>query len=104
VKITTTETISGAEIEHVLGMVKGNVVRARFAGRDLIAGLRTFFGGEISEYTELMSQAREQALERMVHEAELMGADAVICVRFTTSMILQGTSEILAYGTAVRLK
>lgn len=103
-KITTTETISGAEIERVLGMVKGNVVRARFAGRDLIAGLRTFFGGEISEYTELMSQAREQALQRMVHEAELMGADAVICVRFTTSMIVQGTSEILAYGTAVRLK
>lgn len=102
--ISTTETVPAREISESLGIVRGNVVRARFVGRDIIAGLRTIVGGEVSEYTKLMAESREQAIDRMATEAEVIGADAVVNVRFTTSMILQGTSEILAYGTAVRLK
>lgn len=102
--ISTTETVPAREISESLGIVRGNVVRARFVGRDIIAGLRTIVGGEVSEYTKLMAESREQAIDRMAAEAEVLGADAVVNVRFTTSMILQGTSEILAYGTAVRLK
>ena len=102
--ITTTETIPGREISDVIGIAKGNVVRARFVGRDIIAGLRTLVGGEVDEYTKLMAEAREQSYDRMLESARQMGADAVVNVRFTTSLIMQGSSEIMTYGTAVRLK
>ncbi len=102
--ITTTETIPRREISEVIGIAKGNVVRARFVGRDIIAGLRTLVGGEVDEYTKLMAEAREQSYDRMLESARQMGADAVVNVRFTTSLIMQGSSEIMTYGTAVRLK
>lgn len=102
--LTTTETIPGRDIDDVLGVAKGNVVRARFVGRDIVAGLRTLVGGEVDEYTKLMAESREQALDRMTAHAQSMGADAVVNIRFSTAMIMQGSSEILAYGTAVRLK
>ena len=102
--ITTTETLPGREISEVIGIAKGNVVRARFVGRDIIAGLRTLVGGEVDEYTKLMAEAREQSYDRMLESARQMGADAVVNVRFTTSLIMQGSSEIMTYGTAVRLK
>ncbi|WP_155802742.1 YbjQ family protein [Ponticaulis koreensis] len=102
--ITTTETVPGREISEVIGITKGNVVRARFVGRDIIAGLRTLVGGEVDEYTKLMAEAREQSYDRMLESARQMGADAVVNVRFTTSLIMQGSSEIMTYGTAVRLK
>ena len=102
--LTTTETIPGRDIDDVLGVAKGNVVRARFVGRDIVAGLRTLVGGEVDEYTKLMAESREQALDRMSAHAQSLGADAVVNVRFSTAMIMQGSSEILAYGTAVRLK
>lgn len=102
--ITTTETVPGREIDQILGIARGNVVRARFVGRDLIAGLRAIVGGEVNEYTKLMAESREQGFDRMAQNAREMGADAVLNVRFTTSLILQGTSEILVYGTAVSLK
>lgn len=101
--ITTGETIAGKEITMVLGLVRGNVVRARHIGSDIIAGLRTLVGGELPEYTKLMAEAREQALDRMEREARLVSADAVIGLRFTTSMIMRGSAEILVYGTAVKL-
>lgn len=102
--ITTTEKVPGREISEVIGIAKGNVVRARFVGRDIIAGLRTLVGGEVDEYTKLMAEAREQSYDRMLESARQMGADAVVNVRFTTSLIMQGSSEIMTYGTAVRLK
>ena len=102
--LTTTETIPGRDIDDVLGVAKGNVVRARFVGRDIVAGHRTLVGGEVDEYTQLMAESREQALDRMTAHAQSMGADAVVNIRFSTAMIMQGSSEILAYGTAVRLK
>jgi uncharacterized protein YbjQ (UPF0145 family) len=102
--VTTTETIPGREIVEVLGVSRGSTVRARNIGRDIFAGLKNIVGGEIDEYTKLQAQSREQALERMKSDAEVLGADAVVNVRFTTSMIMQGASEILAYGTAVKLK
>ncbi len=102
--ISTTETIPGKEIEEVKGISRGSTVRARNVGRDIFAGLKNIVGGEINEYTKLQAQSREQALQRMKEDAEKMGADAVVNVRFTTSMIMQGASEILAYGTAVKLK
>lgn len=101
---STTNTIEGKEISENLGIVRGNTVRARNVGRDIFAGLKTLVGGEISEYSDLMTEARTQAHERMVAEAKEKGADAVVGVRFTTSDVLQGTAEILAYGTAVKLK
>ncbi|MCK4246902.1 YbjQ family protein [Candidatus Bipolaricaulota bacterium] len=101
--LITTETIKGREINEVLGLVRGNTIRARHMGRDIMAGLRNIVGGEIKEYTRMLSQARNQAVERMVKEAEELGADAVIGVRFTTSQTMSGAAEILAYGTAVKL-
>lgn len=103
-EITTTETIPGKEIEAVKGIARGSTVRARNVGRDIFAGLKNIVGGEINEYTKLQAQSREQAIQRMKEDAEKMGADAVVNVRFSTSMIMQGASEILAYGTAVKLK
>lgn len=101
--VTTTETVEGRRVRENLGLVRGNVIRARHLGRDVGAVLRNVFGGEIREYTKLMAESREQAVDRMVEDAERLGADAVINVRFTTSMIMNSAAEILAYGTAVTL-
>ncbi|MCB0703777.1 MAG: YbjQ family protein [Saprospiraceae bacterium] len=101
--IVTTADIPGKKIVEVLDIARGSTVRARNIGRDIFAGLKNIVGGEIKEYTHLMADAREQALDRMIADAETLGADAVVNVRFTTSMVMQGCSEILAYGTAVRL-
>ena len=102
--ITTTDYIPGKEIAQVLDIARGSTERARNFGRDIMAGLKNLVGGEISEYTQLMSDAREQAIDRMIADAEDLGADAIINVRFMTAMVMQGASEILAYGTAVKLK
>jgi uncharacterized protein YbjQ (UPF0145 family) len=101
--ISTTETIPGKTVQEVLGISRGSTVRARNFGRDFLAGLKNLVGGEIDEYTKLQAQAREEAMQRMTQDAERMGADAILNVRFSTSMIMQGASEILAYGTAVKL-
>jgi uncharacterized protein YbjQ (UPF0145 family) len=102
--ITSIDHLPGHEITEVLEIARGSTVRARNIGRDIFAGLKNLVGGEVSEYTKLMAQAREQAIDRMIADAEVLGADAVINVRFTTAMVMQGCSEILAYGTAVKLK
>ena len=102
--VTTTENIPGKEIVEILGLSRGSTVRARNVGRDIFAALKNLIGGEINEYTKLQADSREQALQRMIKDAESIGADAVINVRITTSMIMQGVAEILAYGTAVKLK
>ena len=102
--ITTTETIPNKEVTEILGIARGSTVRARNIGRDIFAGLKNIVGGEISEYTKLQAVSREQAMQRMKDDARKMGADAIINVRMTTAMIMQGTAEILAYGTAVKLK
>ena len=100
---STTENIPNREISELLGIVRGNSVRARHAGRDIMAALRNIVGGEIAEYAVLQAETREIASRRMIAQAESMGADAVVGVRYTTSMITSGASEILAYGTAVKL-
>ena len=102
--VTTGEIIPGAKSMKLLGVVKGNTVRARNIGRDIFAGLKNIIGGEISEYTRLQAESREQAMQRMIEDAEKKGADAIVNVRLTTAMIMQGTAEILAYGTAVKLQ
>lgn len=102
--VSTTENVPGREISEIVGISRGSTVRARNIGRDIFAGLKNIVGGEIDEYTKLQAQSREEALQRMLQDAEKLGADAVVNLRFTTSMIMQGASEILAYGTAVKLK
>lgn len=102
--VTTGIDVAEGEIVETLGIARGNTIRAKHVGTDIIAGLRNLVGGEVSEYTKLMAEAREQAYDRMVANARSMGADAIIGVNFTTSMITQGAAEILAYGTAVKLK
>lgn len=102
--LVNSDKIVGKEIVQTLGLVRGNTIRAKHLGKDIVAGLRHIVGGEIKEYTEMMSEAREEALVRMIEEAEKLKADAVINVRFTTAMIMGGVAEILAYGTAVKLK
>lgn len=102
--ITTTETIPNKEIIETLGIARGSTVRARNVGRDIFAGLKNIVGGEISEYTKLQAQSREEAIQRMTADANALGADAIVNVRFATSVIMQGASEILAYGTAVKIK
>jgi len=102
--ITNTETIPQREIIEILGIARGSTVRARNIGRDIFAGLKNIIGGEIEEYTKLQAQSREQAMQRLVQDAAHLGADAVVNVRFNTSQIMQGASEMLAYGTAVKLK
>jgi len=92
------------ETVEVLGLVKGNTVRAKWFGKDLVAGLRNLVGGELKEYTEMLTEAREEALNRMILDAEALDADAVVNVRFMTSQITQRAAELLAYGTAVKLK
>ena len=101
--ICTTGEITGKRVVRTFGLVRGNTIRARHLGRDIIALLRNVVGGEISEYTKLFGEAREQALDRMVTEAESLGANAVLEVRFTTSMVMSAAAELLAYGTAVQL-
>jgi uncharacterized protein YbjQ (UPF0145 family) len=99
--IVTSDEIPGKRIVKTLGLVRGNTVRARHIGRDMVAVLRNVIGGEVVEYTKLLAEAREQALDRMTEEAQKAGANAVTALRFATSMIMQGAAELLAYGTAV---
>ena len=101
--VVTTETIAGHTITESLGTVIGNTIRARHLGKDISAGLRSLVGGEITEYTGMMAESREQALLRMLDRAEKLNADAIVGVRFQTSMIMQGSAELLVYGTAVSL-
>ena len=102
--VTTTDDIPGREISEVLGVVKGSTVRARNIGRDIGAGLKGIVGGEVKTYTDMTMSARDEAYNRMVNQAIERGADAVVNVRFTTSMVMTGVSEMLAYGTAVKLQ
>ena len=100
---STTQDIPGREITEVLGLVRGNSVRARHVGKDILAALKNLVGGEITEYATLQAETRDMATRRMIEQAESLGADAVVSIRYTTSMIASGASEILAYGTAVKL-
>lgn len=102
--ISTIDFIPNREIIETLDIARGSTVRARNIGRDITAVFRSIAGGEVKEYTRLMADAREQAINRMIADAEVLGADAIINVRFSTAMVMQGTSEILAYGTAVKLR
>jgi len=102
--VTTTDSIEGKKIVKTLGLARGNTIRARHIGHDVMAGLRNIVGGEITDYTKMLAESREQAIERMVKEAESMGANGVVGVRFVTSMIMSGASELLAYGTAVMVE
>jgi len=101
---TTTETIPGKEITEIVGVVTGNVVQAKHIGRDIMASLKSIVGGEIRGYTEMLTEARDLAIQRLVASASEKGADAVVGIRFTTSAIMDGSSEIMAFGTAVKLK
>lgn len=100
--ITTTENIPGYRYE-ILGVVFGNTVRSKHIGKDIMAGLKTIVGGELQEYTEMMTDARVEAMNRMINDAQKLGAEAIITVRFTTTQTMAGAAELLAYGTAVRL-
>ncbi|MEM8577094.1 MAG: YbjQ family protein [Pseudomonadota bacterium] len=101
--LTTTEAVAGREIAQTFGLVRGATVRAKHFGTDIVASLKNLVGGEVSGYSSLLAGAREQAIDRMIAEAREMGADAIVCVRLETSTITQGASEVVAYGTAVRL-
>ena len=102
--ITTTETIPNNDISKILGIARGSTVRAKSVASDFMAGLKNFVGGELNEYTKLQAESREQAMQRMITDGQGLGADAIVNVRLTTSTITRGASEILAYGTAVKLK
>ena len=102
--ITTTDSIPGKRITRTFGLVRGNTIRARHVGRDIMAGLKNLVGGEIYEYTKLMAESREQSLDRMGKEAQRVGANAIVGLRFTTSVIMGGAAELLAYGTAVTIE
>ena len=102
--ITSTFDIADKTIVKTLGLVKGNTIRARHVGRDIMAGLRGIVGGELHEYTKLLAESREQALDRMIEDAEKLGADAVVGVSFSTSVMSQGAAELMAYGTAVLIE
>ena len=99
--IVTTDQIEGKRIVKTLGLVRGSTIRARHMGRDIVAGLRGIVGGEVVEYTKLMAESREQAMQRMIEQAEKMGANAIVGARFMTSMVMSGAAELLVYGTAV---
>lgn len=101
--ITTQDKFEDYKITKTLGLVRGNTIRARHVGKDIMAGLRTLVGGEISEYTKMLAESREQAFDRMVEKAEELKADGIVCLRFTTSSVMAGSAELLAYGTAVKL-
>jgi uncharacterized protein YbjQ (UPF0145 family) len=102
--VTTGNEIPDKKVAKILGVVKGNTVRTRNIGRDIGAGLKSMIGGEVKTYTDMIKNSRDEAYNRMVNEAIAMKADAIIAVRFTTSMVIKGASEMLAYGTAVKLK
>ncbi len=102
--VVTTEQIEGKRVTETLGLVKGSTIRARHVGRDIMAGLRNVVGGEVKEYTVMLAQAREEAVQRMIEQAEKMGANAIICTRFVTSMVMSGAAEMVAYGTAVKVE
>lgn len=104
IRITTQDRFDDAEITATLGLVRGNTIRARHLGRDLMALGRMVVGGEVAEYTKMLAESREQALDRMLAEAEGLDADGIVCVRFTTSSVSGGSAELLAYGTAVTLR
>ena len=103
-KMTNTDFIPGKEVGEILGLVRGNTIQAKHIGKDIVAGFRNVVGGEIKEYTNMLSEAREIALKRMEEKAEKLGADAIINVRFMTSAVMASAAEILVYGTAVKLK
>lgn len=102
--VVTTAQIEGMRVTENLGLVRGNTIRARFIGRDIMAVFRAMAGGEIGEYTKMLAEAREQAIDRMIEEAEALGADAILTTRFQTSMIMSGAAEIMCYGTAVKME
>ena len=102
--LTTTDCCQGKRILKILGLVQGSTIRARHIGMDLTAALKNITGGEITEYTKMLAESREQAMDRMIKEAEDIGANAITAVRFTTSGVMQGAAELLAYGTAVRVE
>jgi len=99
--VTTTDTVFGKKIVKTLGLVRGNTIRARHVGRDIMAGFRNIVGGEITDYTKMLAESREQALDRMQEEAEKLGANAIVGMRFITYFVMGGAAELLAYGTAV---
>jgi uncharacterized protein YbjQ (UPF0145 family) len=101
--VVTTEQIEGKKITETLGLAKGSTIRARHVGRDIMAGLRNIVGGEVKDYTVMLAQAREEALQRMIEQAEKMGANAIVGTRFVTSMVMSGAAEMVAYGTAVKV-
>ena len=102
--LSTSHSIAGKEIKETLGIARGNTVRAKHIGKDIMAGFRNIVGGEITEYTKMLAESREQSIDRMIVEAESLGADAIVGIRFTTSSVMQGAAELLVYGTAVKLK
>lgn len=102
--LVNTETVTGKEVSEMLGLVQGNTIRAKWFGKDFVTGLRQIVGGELKEYTEMLNEARKQATSRMVEEAEKLGADAIINIRYTTSQVAPSAAEILVYGTAVKFK
>ena len=102
--LSTVNEIAGKEITENLGLVRGNTIRARHVGKDIMAGFKNIVGGEITDYTKMLAESREQALDRMITDARSLGADAIIGIRFTTSSVMQGAAELLAYGTAVRIR
>ena len=101
--LVNTETIAGKELE-MLGLVKGSTIQSKNIGRDITQSFKTLVGGELKSYTDMMNQARELATKRMVEEAEQMGADAVVCIRYASAAVMQGAAEVMAYGTAVKFK
>jgi len=102
--VVNTDFVSGKVITETLGLVRGNTIRARHIGKDIVAVFKNIIGGEIEEYTKLLAESREQSMDRMIEQAELLGADAVVNVRFSTSNVMAGAAELLAYGTAVTLR
>ncbi len=102
--LTTIDVVPGQKVQQVIGLVRGNSIRARHVGRDITALLKNIVGGELKEYTKLLAESREQAIDRMVDQAVQMGANGVLGLRFSTSMVMGGAAEILAYGTAVILE
>ncbi len=103
-QLTTQDEFNDMTVTHTLGLVRGNTIRARHIGKDIVASLRNLVGGEIGEYTKMLAEAREQALDRMIAEARSLGADGIVAIRFVTSPVMQGAAELLAYGTAVKLQ
>lgn len=102
--VITQDEFADYKITETIGLVKGNTIRARHIGKDIMASLRTIVGGEITEYTKMLAESREQSLDRMIENAKQLGADGIVCLRFTTSAVMQGSAELLAYGTAVKLE